>query len=742
MIKLLSFLRPGKQSRLSYRLLLYVVLCSSFFTLLATAFQLYLSYQKDMAHIHESMEFIRKSYVLPVARSTYYVDEEQSGLLLKGALKLQDIRYVYVTEPGSGKEPRVREGDPNAERDIVREFPLKVYDLLGKITDMGTLTVVASLEDVYQRLLDRALVILVSNAIKTFLASLCILLIIHFLITRHLTAMADYTRQLDMNRLDRELVLDRGNTKSSESDELEQLVTSVNDMRIRLIQGIAESEQARADLKKYSEHLEEMVEERTVKLREAKESAEAANRTKSEFLSNMSHELRTPLNAVLGFAQLLTHSRNLTPDEREDLDLIMRSGEHLLTLINQLLDLSKIEAGRMTLNEKNFDLHGLLDDITDMFRLRADEKRLQFLFERFPDLPRYVRTDEVKLRQVLINLLNNAFKFTEEGGVAVRVGVADSEDSGSEIRNLKFEIEDTGPGIAPDESDSLFESFVQTKTGLELQEGSGLGLPISRNFVRLMGGELAFRSEVDRGTLFSFNIRGGAVHAADVPTAQPTSRVIGLEPDQPRYRILIVDDKWENRHLMMKLLRPLGFELREAANGQEAIETWERWDPHLIWMDMRMPVTDGYKATERIKATTKGQATAVIALTASAFDEEKAVVLSAGCDDFLRKPFKEAEIFDLMHKHLGVRYVYEEIRKPEPRRRKPKPEDVLTPEALAALPDDVLAGLQKAAEIADFGTAKRLIGQIGGQNKSLADAFSELVNDYQFDILISVFENK
>jgi len=489
-----------------------VVLCSSSFTLLATAFQLYLSYQKDMAIIHESMEFIRESYVMPVARSTYYVDEEQLGLLLKGALKLQDIRYLYVTEPGPEKGPRVWEGDPNAEQDIVREFPLKVYDLLGKISDMGTLTVVASLEGVYQRLLARALVILVSNAVKTFLASLCILLIIHFLITRHLTAMADYTRQLDMNRLDRELVLDRGNTKSPDSDELDQLVTSVNDMRIRLIQGISESEQARADLKKYSEHLEEMVEERTVKLREAKESAEAANQTKSEFLSNMSHELRTPLNAVLGFSQLLTHSRNLTPDEREDLDLIMRSGEHLLALINQLLDLSKIEAGRMTLNERNFDLFGLLDDITDMFRLRADEKRLQFLFERFPELPRYVRTDEIKLRQVLINLLNNAFKFTEEGGVAVRVGVANSEDCGPEIQNLKFEIEDTGPGIAPDESESLFESFVQTKNRTGMAGGNRAGPADQPQFCAADGRRTGFqkRGRPRHIVLFQYSRGGGS----------------------------------------------------------------------------------------------------------------------------------------------------------------------------------------------------------------------------------------
>ncbi|MDM8544160.1 two-component regulator propeller domain-containing protein [Desulfococcaceae bacterium HSG9] len=504
-------------------------------------------------------------------------------------------------------------------------------------------------------------------------------------------------------------------------------------------------------IKKQKRQLEIKVDERTKdlaqsneQLKAAKKRAEIADQTKSAFLANMSHELRTPLNAVFGFAQLLNHSRNLDSEEREDVGIIMRSGEHLLTLINQLLDLSKIESGRMTLNAKNFDLYRLLDDITELFRLRSEKKHLQFLSERSPDLPRYIRTDEVKLRQVLINLLNNAFKFTDEGGVAMRVRSNDGttkEDKNQDATvRIQVEIEDTGPGIAPDESDALFESFVQTKSGRDLQEGTGLGMPISRSFAQIMGGDLTFKSEVGRGSLFSFDIRVNVARADDLQIKPPARRVIGLEPNLPRYRILIVDDKWENRHLVKKLLKPLMFELREAADGKEAVKIWEHWGPHLIWMDMRMPVMDGYKATETIKATTKGQATAVIALTASAFDEEKAVVLSAGCDDFLRKPFKEAEIFDLMSKHLGLRYVYEEIKKPEPVKQKPKPEDVLTPEALASLPDDVLAGLRKAANINDIETVKCFIEQVRGLNRPVADAIAELMDDYRFDILQEVFE--
>ncbi|HEY9707164.1 MAG TPA: ATP-binding protein, partial [Oculatellaceae cyanobacterium] len=259
------------------------------------------------------------------------------------------------------------------------------------------------------------------------------------------------------------------------------------------------------DLALANRTLEAKVEERTAELAIAKQKAEVANVAKSAFLANMSHELRTPLNAILGFAQLTTKNPNLSPDTRQNLGIITRSGEHLLTLINQVLDLSKIEAGRITLNEKNFDLYRLLDDLEDMFQLKADDKGLQLICDRTPNVPRYIRTDEVKLRQVLINLLNNALKFTSEGGVAVKVKNQNSifpteaetqTTNNQQQTTITFEVSDTGAGIAPEELDSLFEAFVQTKTGRESQEGTGLGLPISRKFLQLMGGEMAVSSEV------------------------------------------------------------------------------------------------------------------------------------------------------------------------------------------------------------------------------------------------------
>ena len=509
------------------------------------------------------------------------------------------------------------------------------------------------------------------------------------------------------------------------------------------------------------------LQQQTQELEVAKRVAEQASQIKSTFLANMSHELRSPLTAILGFAQVLVRDRRLDRDQREFLSIITRSGEHLLSLLNQVLDISKIEAGRVTLNTKNVDLYHLLDEIEDMFTLKAKHKHLHLLFERDDTVPQYIRTDDVKLRQILINLLNNAVKFTQEGGVTLRIANCElrneptpqpSQEGKSEIRNLKFEISDTGPGIAPEEMDKLFEAFGQTESGRHTHEGTGLGLPISRKFAQVMGGDIQVKSEPGRGTTFTCDIQANIVSADEIEDVRFVyRRAIALEPGQPRYRILVVDDKQDNRQLLIKLLNPFGFELQEAQNGQETIRIWNTWPPHLIWMDLRMPIMDGYAATREIRraeekptpdpsqegnqsSIVNRQSSIIIALTSSGDEDERAVALSAGCDDFLHKPFKAEDIFDMLHTHLGVRFVYEEGKRQTANGKKQTVEEVLTPEALATLPVEWLDTLKQGARRADFLLLSSVIAQIRVQDARLAGALAWLAEDFKYDEILAILQ--
>lgn len=501
----------------------------------------------------------------------------------------------------------------------------------------------------------------------------------------------------------------------------------------------------------------------------AKETADAANRAKSEFLASMSHELRTPLNAILGFAQLMSDDSSLSTDQKDYVNIINRSGEHLLRLINDILEMSKIEAGRTTLNPIDIDLYRLLASLIEMFQLSARSKGLILNLDYTPDVPQVVLIDEGKLRQILINLLGNAIKFTEYGTVTLRVRVQDIQRTqqvafSSELPHsspifytLLFEVEDTGIGIADDEIEQLFQMFRQTQSGFKSKQGTGLGLAISQKFVQLMGGEINASSVVGKGSKFSFSIQASLSQKLQ-PMRSPFLRkkVIGLAPNQPKYRILVVEDQTANRLLLVKLLTPLGFQIQEAENGEQAVQIWETYQPHLIWMDMRMPVMDGFEATQQIRdresKNREGSPancsipTKIIALTASAFEEQRQSILASGCDDFVRKPFREEEILEKMTQHLGVTYCYEDnptqmgTLSPETITSIDQPSlmQELSPTDLAGMPPDWLQQLHHAASQGSDFLILKLIEQIPPQQATVAMALSELVSDFRFDQIIAL----
>ena len=476
--------------------------------------------------------------------------------------------------------------------------------------------------------------------------------------------------------------------------------------------------------------LEMQVAQRTRELQIAKDAADAANRAKSTFLANMSHELRTPLNAILGFSNLLRKSA-ASEKQRQDLDIINRSGEHLLGLINDVLDVAKVEAGRVEFRIAPYDLKRRVDEVADMMCGRAREKGLTLNVSVAPEVPRFVKTDEAKLSQVLINLVGNAVQFTEKGGVTLRAGARPALDGRRVL--LKFEVEDTGIGIAPEDRRRIFEPFVQVGN-FRAQKGSGLGLAITRQFVELMGGTIQVESTQGYGSIFRVELPVEAAEESEVlPAETDGDEIAGLETGQPECRILIVEDEEANWLLLQRLLEDAGFQVRVATDGIQGIEAFAGWRPHFIWMDLRMPQMDGWECTRRIRALEGGRDVKIAAATASTFESERERVLGAGFDDFIRKPYHSRVIFECLDRQLKLRWVY----------RKPHLEEramVLAKEDLRTLPEEVLRELAAAVGTLDTARIREAIARISVLDAGLGKTLTQYADRFAYTAILNAAE--
>ncbi len=479
--------------------------------------------------------------------------------------------------------------------------------------------------------------------------------------------------------------------------------------------------------------LSSIVEDVINQLLNQKSISDAANRSKSAFLANMSHEIRTPMNAILGYSQILQRDISLTDDQRESIKTINTSGEHLLALINDVLEMSKIEAGRITLNTSTFDLHSLIVDLEMMFRIRTAAKGISMSVEKVGPVPRFISSDENKLRQALINIIGNAVKFTSNGRIAVRL----SSSPHDSVFRIVAEVEDTGPGIAAEELGGVFQQFEQSSSGKTTKGSTGLGLAISREYARLMGGDITVESIEGEGSTFRLELLAREATEAALELKAGAPLVVGLDQNQGEVRVLVVDDVKTNRNFLRSLLTPIGFAVKQASDGLEAVQKFERWHPQIILMDIRMGVMDGLEATRQIRARDDGKDVVIIVLTANIFEEGRQSIMDVGASDFMPKPFLEGDLFASMAKHADLKYVYgaanEGSYAAEELEANSRP-------VFSGVPSEWLSIVHDATVDADGDLIIELLSELTGMDKNASRKVRGWANDFRYDLIMQAIE--
>lgn len=510
----------------------------------------------------------------------------------------------------------------------------------------------------------------------------------------------------------------------STMDEIGHLQYGVNSMIVQL--------------ESFVNTLEQRVTHRTQDLELARQEAETARleaekatNVSSQFLANMSHELRTPLNVIISLSQIITRDPNLSSQQRERLNIIQQSGDHLLQLINDVLEISKFKAGHIHLNPEAFDLHNMLLEIEQMFRVRAEQKNLALILNRDRDLPHYIKADERRLRQVLMNLIGNAIKFTEEGAVKVYTRMVGSQQ-------LAFTVQDTGHGIPLEEIDNIFDVFHQAKNGQQLGEGTGLGLAISRQLVQAMQGNISVESVLGSGATFTFDIEVEIVQSISSP--QIELDVIGVLPGYSNHKILIADDRWETQIMLMELLQPLGFQINKATNGKDAIDLYKTWQPDLIFLDLWMPKKNGLEVAREIQGSANGKIPKIIIITAQTLNKDQQLEIENLCDGFIQKPFRNNEIHKILKKHLNVQFQY--AKPHQTMQNHTALETILGRHSLDNLPSEWRAKLHHIAMTAKSEELLAHISQIETDYPQIAQALRLLVKRFRFDVIMLASESK